>query len=127
MSAKGAAIRRERKERWKAENRKAPDEEYRRAGQQGRIDGRTLAACIIINILYDRFGFRDKNMNLLRNRAESNTGKKAVKVDSEYYSSLQCKEYLIEAVAKVVVDGSDEKSKVERIAAILQIQLPQEG
>lgn len=66
-------------------------------------------------------------MNLLRNRAESNTGKKAVKVDSEYYSSLQCKEYLIEAVAKVVVDGSDEKSKVERIAAILQIQLPQEG
>lgn len=62
-------------------------------------------------------------MNLLRNRAESNTGKRAVKVDSEYYSSLQCKEYLIEAVAKVVVDGSDEKSKVERIAAILQIQL----
>lgn len=50
-----------------------------------------------------------------------------MKVDSEYYSSLQCKEYLIEAVAKVVVDMSDEKSKVERIAAILQIQLPQEG
>lgn len=66
-------------------------------------------------------------MNLLRSREERQAGKKAVKVDSEYYSSLQCKEYLIEAVAKVVVDMSDEKSKVERIAAILQIQLPQEG
>lgn len=50
-----------------------------------------------------------------------------MKVDTEYYSILQCKEYLIEAVAKVVVDGSDEKSKLARIAAILQIQLPQEG
>ena len=50
-----------------------------------------------------------------------------MKVDTEYYSSLQCKEYLIEAVAKVVVDMSDEKSKLARIAAILQIQLPQEG
>lgn len=67
-------------------------------------------------------------MNLLRNsKAERTTGKKAVKVDTEYYSTLQCKEYLIEAVAKVVADGSDEKSKLARIAAILQIQLPQEG
>lgn len=67
-------------------------------------------------------------MNLLRNsKAERTTGKKAVKVDTEYYSILQCKEYLIEAVTKVVVDGSDEKSKLARIAAILQIQLPQEG
>lgn len=66
-------------------------------------------------------------MNLLRNsKAERQTGKK-VKIDAEYYSILQCKEYLIEAVAKVVVDGSDEKSKLARIAAILQIQLPQEG
>ena len=66
-------------------------------------------------------------MNLLRNREERQARKKAVKVDTEYYSNLQCKEYLIEAVAKVVVDGSDEKSKLARIAAILQIQLPQEG
>lgn len=66
-------------------------------------------------------------MNLLRNsKAERQTGKK-VKIETEYYSNLQCKEYLIEAVAKVVVDGSDEKSKLARIAAILQIQLPQEG
>lgn len=66
-------------------------------------------------------------MNLLRNsKVERATGKK-VKVDAEYYSTLQCKEYLLEAVAKVVVDGSDEKSKLARIAAILQIQLPQEG
>lgn len=67
-------------------------------------------------------------MNLLRKReTEKQAGKKVVKVDTEYYSDLQCKEYLIEAVAKVVVDGSDEKSKLARIAAILQIQLPQEG
>lgn len=72
-------------------------------------------------------GKEKKMMNLLRNsKAERATGKK-VKVDAEYYSTLQCKEYLLEAVAKVVVDGSDEKSKLARIAAILQIQLPQEG
>lgn len=63
-------------------------------------------------------------MNLLRNsKAERQTGKKVVKVDTEYYSDLQCKEYLLEAVAKVVVDIGDEKSKLEKIAAILQIQL----
>lgn len=47
-----------------------------------------------------------------------------MKIDAEYYSNLQCKEYLLEAVAKVVVDESNEKSKLARIAAILQIQLP---
>ena len=67
---------------------------------------------------------KEKMMNLLRNsKAERQTGKKVVKVDAEYYSDLQCKEYLLEAVAKVVVDIGDEKSKLEKIAAILQIQL----
>lgn len=66
-------------------------------------------------------------MNLLRNsKAERQTGKE-VKIDAEYYSTLQCKEYLLEAVAKVVVDIDDEETKLEKIAAILQIQLPQEG
>lgn len=66
-------------------------------------------------------------MNLLRKReTEKQAGKKAVKVDAEYYSDLQCKEYLLEAVAKVVVDIGDEKSKLEKIAAILQIQIPPE-
>ena len=50
-----------------------------------------------------------------------------MKIDAEYYSTLQCKEYLLEAVAKVVVDIDDEETKLEKIAAILQIQLPQEG
>lgn len=49
-----------------------------------------------------------------------------MKIDAEYYSTLQCKEYLLEAVAKVVVDESDDESKVTRIAAILQIQIPPE-
>lgn len=79
MSAKRAAIRRERKERRKAENRKAPDGEYRRAAQQGRIDGRTLAACIIINILYDRFGFRDKRLM----RMVEQINREALKFDQE--------------------------------------------
>ena len=66
-------------------------------------------------------------MNLLRKReTEKQAGKKAVMVDAEYYSDLQCKEYLLEAVAKVVVDESDDESKVTRIAAILQIQIPPE-
>jgi hypothetical protein len=71
-------------------------------------------------------GKEKKMMNLLRNsKAERTTGKK-VKIDAEYYSNLQCKEYLLEAVAKVVVDESDDESKVTRIAAILQIQIPPE-
>lgn len=66
-------------------------------------------------------------MNLLRKReTEKQAGKKAVKVDAEYYSDLQCKEYLLEAVAKVVVDESDDAAKVASIAAILQIQIPPE-
>lgn len=47
-----------------------------------------------------------------------------VEVDAEYYTHLLCKEYLIEAIAKVVADGDNEHGKVEKIAAILQIQLP---
>ncbi len=47
-----------------------------------------------------------------------------VEVDAEYYTHLLCKEYLIEAIAKVVADGNNEYGKVDKIAAILQIQLP---
>ena len=48
-------------------------------------------------------------MNLLRKReTEKQEEKKVVKVDAEYYSDLQCKEYLLEAVATVVVDIGDE-------------------
>ena len=47
-----------------------------------------------------------------------------VELDAEYYTHLLCKEYLIEAIAKVVADGDNEHGKVEKIAAILQIQLP---
>lgn len=47
-----------------------------------------------------------------------------VEVDAEYYTHLLCKEYLIEAIAKVVADGDNEHGKVEKIAAILQTQLP---
>lgn len=79
MSAKRAAIRRERKERRKAEHRKAPDGEARRAAEQGRIDGRTLAACIIINVLYDQFGFRDKRLM----RMVEQINREALKFDQE--------------------------------------------
>lgn len=47
-----------------------------------------------------------------------------VEVDAEYYTHLLCKEYLIEAIAKVVADENNEYGKVDKIAAILQIQLP---
>ena len=79
MSAKRAAIRRKRKERRKAEHRKAPDGEARRAAEQGRMDGRTLAACIIINVLYDQFGFRDKRLM----RMVKQINQEALKFDQE--------------------------------------------
>ena len=79
LSAKRAAIRRERKERRKAEHRKAPDGEARRAAEQGRMDGRTLAACIIINVLYDQFGFRDKRLM----RMVEQINREALKFDQE--------------------------------------------
>jgi hypothetical protein len=47
--------------------------------------------------------------------------KKMVKVEAEHLNELLCKEYLVEAVAKVVVDEDSNGVKVAQIAAILQL------
>jgi hypothetical protein len=47
--------------------------------------------------------------------------KKMVKVEAEHLNELLCKEYLVEAVAKVVVDEDSNDVKVAQIAAILQL------
>lgn len=47
--------------------------------------------------------------------------KKMVKVEAEHLNELLCKEYLVEAVAKVIVDEDSNDVKVAQIAAILQL------
>lgn len=47
--------------------------------------------------------------------------KKMVKVEAEHLNELLCKEYLVEAVAKVVADEDSNDVKVAQIAAILQL------
>lgn len=47
--------------------------------------------------------------------------KKMVKVDAEHLNELLCKEYLVEAVAKVVADKGSNDMKISQIAAILQM------
>ena len=47
--------------------------------------------------------------------------KKMVKVEAEHLNELLCKEYLVEAVEKVVVDGDNNDVKIAQIATILQL------
>lgn len=62
MSDRRAAVRRERKERAKIERNKSSNGEMMRAAEQGKIDGRAIAFCVIANLLYDLHGFRKKRI-----------------------------------------------------------------
>lgn len=62
MSDRRAAVRRERKERAKIERNRSSNGEMMRAAEQGKIDGRVIAFCVISNLLYDLHGFRKKRI-----------------------------------------------------------------
>ena len=62
MSDRRAAVRRERKERAKIEKDRSANGEMLRAAEQGKIDGREIAFCVIANLLYDLHGFRKKRI-----------------------------------------------------------------
>ena len=62
MSDRRAAVRRERKERAKIQRNKSSSGEMLRAAEQGKIDGRAIAFCVIANLLYDLHGFRKKRI-----------------------------------------------------------------
>jgi hypothetical protein len=47
--------------------------------------------------------------------------RKMFKVEAEHLNELLCKEYLVEAVAKVVCDDGSSDVKLAQIAAILQM------
>ena len=79
MSDRRAAVRRERKERLKAEKRKAPDAEIKRAAERGKLDGRTIAFCVIANLLYDLHGFRKKRIEIFLKKCN----KEATRFDQE--------------------------------------------
>ena len=49
--------------------------------------------------------------------------KKMVKVETKHLNDLLCKEYLVEAVAKVIADDGSNDVKIAQIAAILQLSL----
>lgn len=60
MSDKRAIIRRERKKMEKAKKNRSPDGELQRLQVQGMIDGRIIAASVVLEILHDKYGFRQK-------------------------------------------------------------------
>ena len=72
-------MRREEKERQKAQKDKSPQGKWKRAAEQGRLDGRMIASSIINCILYEQYGFRKKR--LLRFIEQCN--REALKFDQE--------------------------------------------
>lgn len=63
MSDRRAVIRRERKERAKAEKNKSANGKMMRAAEHGKMDGRAISFCVIANLLYDLHGFRTKRIS----------------------------------------------------------------
>lgn len=79
MSARRAAVRRERKEREKISKYNSSNGEMIRLAEQGKLEGRAIAFCSIANILYELYGFK-------RNRIESflkECNKEATRFDNE--------------------------------------------
>ena len=62
MSDRRAAVRREERERAKIMKNKTANGEMLRAAEQGKLDGRIIAFCVIANLLYDLHGFRKKRI-----------------------------------------------------------------
>lgn len=96
MSDRRAAVRRERKERLKAEKRKAPDAEIKRAAERGKLDGRTIAFCVIANLLYDLHGFRRKRIEIFLKKCN----KEATRFDQEGLQFV-LKSYADKLIAKI--------------------------
>lgn len=96
MSDRRAAVRRERKERLKAGKRKAPDAEIIRAAEQGKLDGRIIAFCVIANLLYDLHGFRRKRIEIFLKKCN----KEATRFDQEGLQFV-LKSYADKLIAKI--------------------------
>lgn len=74
-----AAIRREQKDRKKAEKNDTANGEMQRAAEQGRIDGRTMAFCVVADFLYEVHGFRKKRIEEFLQKSN----KESLKYDNE--------------------------------------------
>lgn len=79
MSARRAAIRRERAQRAKAEKNKTPEGKLERARNRGIIDGRVIASSVILELLHDRYGFSCKKAQELLDHV----GKESTKCDQD--------------------------------------------
>lgn len=79
MSARRAAIRRERAQRAKAEKNKTPQGKLECARNKGILDGRAIAASVILEVLHDKYKFSNAKVQKLLECV----GKEAVKFDQE--------------------------------------------
>ena len=85
---------------------------------QGYIQ-RTKRFHRINNLLcYRHDGLMERSMRTVSRRKKM---KKMVKVETKQLNDLLCKEYLVEAVAKVIADDGSNDVKIAQIAAILQM------
>ena len=62
MSDRRAAVRREERARAKIMKNKTANGGMLRAAEQGKLDGRIIAFCVVANLLYDLHGFRKKRI-----------------------------------------------------------------
>ena len=106
MSDRRAAVRRERKERTKIEKNKTANGEMLRAAEQGKIDGRTIAFCVIANLLYDLHGFRKKRIEDFLTKCN----KEATRFDQEGLQFV-LKNYAEKLVKKINHAGVNAKPK----------------
>lgn len=96
MSARRAAVRRERKSRKKAEKNKSAEGALLRASEEGLIEGRTIAACVVLDVLFRSYGWKKKRLSgfLERIMQQSAKGSEEITVTA----SLPWQERMIEAV-----------------------------
>lgn len=105
MSDKRAIIRRERKKMEKAKKNLSPDGELQRLQVQGMIDGRIIAASVVLEILHDKYGFRQKRAERLLSCISDESAKfeqSATQFTVEWYANRMI-ERINETPVKTVV------------------------
>lgn len=110
MSDKRAIIRRERKKMEKAKKNRSPDGELQRLQVQGMIDGRIIAASVVLEILHDKYGFRQKRAERLLSCISDQSAKFeqiATKFTVEWYANRMI-DRINETPVKTVVRSAKE-------------------
>lgn len=112
MSARRAMIRKEQRERAKLKKRKDANGEIQKAAEHGKLEGRTIAFCVIADHLYDVHGFRQKRIEVFLtkcNREATRFTQKGFQFVLESYAAM-----LLERINKTNV-GTQVKGFIDHV------------